>query len=331
MIFDMATFNTRMMNRMQNPLIQAVNRSIHEMVEEILGKFPDAAFFIDKKGKNILHIAVECKDRKMYDYLKSKVHKEEMLAAMDSQGNTILHLATREGSSPNITHGPMNQMAWDVCWFKRICYDAPSHFLYHRNTDGKTASEIFEENHSRLREEAEKTVKDMNNALMLVATLVGTVNYATLFTIPGGFVEDPNSENFGRPSLFSSREGLGSDLRWFLGFTGVAIFSSLFSLATMLLIQLSRFSNLDFYLSLPYRFLGALIALFFSALATIFACVKAYKIIALGVNPNIFMWPTIIMLTLVGIDTAYPTTEYMIYALRCAFSFIGKESVSPPL
>ncbi|XP_052174629.1 uncharacterized protein LOC127789715 [Diospyros lotus] len=313
--------DSRMINRIiQNPLIQAVKHGIHELVEEIIRKFPDAAFFVDKDGKNILHLVVECKDRKLYDYLKPKVHKDEMLAAMDNRGNTVLHLATLEGSSPSIIHGHMNQMAWDVCWFKRICYDAPPHFLYHRNADGKTAREMFEESHSGLREKAEKTIKDMNNALMLVAALVGTVNYATIFTIPGGFVDDPNSKNFGRPSLFSTRDGCGCDLRWFLGFTGLALFSSLFSLATMVLIQLSRFCSDDFYLSLPFKFLAALFALFFSALATILACVKAYKIIDLEVNPNVFMWPAISMLTLLGIDTLWPTVEYILYAFCCAFS-----------
>ncbi|XP_052176575.1 uncharacterized protein LOC127790887 [Diospyros lotus] len=113
-----STIDSPKNNGMRNPLFQAVENSIQELVGEILEKFPDAAYTVDKNGKNILHIAVEKKDKRLYDYLKTKVRKDVMLTAMDNQGNTILHLATKQGNSPRIVLGHMNQMAWDVFWFK---------------------------------------------------------------------------------------------------------------------------------------------------------------------------------------------------------------------
>ncbi|XP_052175450.1 uncharacterized protein LOC127790190 [Diospyros lotus] len=264
-----STIDSSKNNRMRNPLIQAVENSIEELVEEILEKFPDAAYTVDKNGKNILHIAVVKKDKRLYDYLKTKVGKDVMLTAIDNQGNTILHLATKQGNSPRIVLGHMNQMAWDRIW-----YDSPPHFQYHRNFVGKTASELFQGNHVSLREKAEKALKDMNSELMLAVALLGTVNYATLFTVPGGFDDDNNSGSFGRPKFFSTKKE--DQLLSFLWYTEATLFSTLIALTTMLLIQLSRFTNDDFFMILPVRYLGSLAALFVSTIFTIAACAEAY-------------------------------------------------------
>ncbi|XP_052176283.1 uncharacterized protein LOC127790705 isoform X2 [Diospyros lotus] len=308
---------------MRNPLFQAVENSIEELVEEILERFPDAAYTVDENGKNVLHIAVEKKDKRLYDYLKTKVQEDVMLTAMDNQGNTILHLATKQGNGPRIVLDYMTHMAWDVCWFKRIWYDSPPNFQYHRNIDGKTAFELFQENHVSLREKAEKTLKDMNNGLMLVATLIGAVNYATLFTIPGGFVDDKNSASFGRPKFFSTKKE--DQVLSFLWYTGVALFSALIALTAMLLIQLSRFTNNDFFMILPVRYLGSLAALFISTIFTIAACAQAYVIIEINVNPYKVMWPAIGFLIFISTDVVYRTFHYLYFAFCCSVLFAGRE------
>lgn len=87
-------------------------------MKEILGKFPEAAYCIDSNGKNIFHIAVEKKDEIMYQFLKKNVaRKEGMMAALDHDQNSILHLATEQGPNPRVPLGSLNQMAWDVYWF----------------------------------------------------------------------------------------------------------------------------------------------------------------------------------------------------------------------
>ncbi|CAL5403679.1 unnamed protein product [Camellia sinensis] len=271
-------------NRMKDPLILATKHGIHEMVEEILEKFPNVATTFDENGRNILHIAAQLRDRILYDYLKKTVnHAYRMMADVDKHGNTILHLTAYEckqghfltthfgpinrmswnvfwfeGKTPKeifeeqhkdmidkaekavkdingclmrdrilydylkktvnhayrmmadvdkhgntilhltayeckqghflTTHfGPINRMSWDVFWFECVQNDSHPHLIYHRNIEGKTPKEIFEEQHKDMIDKAEKAVKDINSCLMLVSTLIGTVNYAALFTIPGGF------------------------------------------------------------------------------------------------------------------------------------------------
>ncbi|XP_057486994.1 uncharacterized protein LOC130773076 [Actinidia eriantha] len=310
-------------NRMRNPLMLAAENSIQELVEKIIEKFPDAAYTIDGNGKNIFHIAVEQKDEKMYEFLKRNVRRDGMVEALDNEGNTILHLATKKGNSPRVLLGHLNQMAWDVCWLKRVWYDSPPHFQYIRNSTGKTASEIFEENHSDLRQNAEKALKDMNSGLLLTSALIGTVNYAAVFTIPGGIDQDRKSPYFSHPILYHSpRE---KDLLLFLWYTGVGLFSSLLALVAMVAIQLSRFCSNDFYMALPYRFVAALTSLFVSTVFTIAACFKAYNILDIKFNINVFMGPAFLVLCLFYFDTVYLTLNYMYFALRCSFSYRGQE------
>ncbi|KAI8556573.1 hypothetical protein RHMOL_Rhmol05G0264400 [Rhododendron molle] len=80
----------------RHPLLQAAENSILELAKEILGKFPEAAYCFDSNGKNIFHIAVENKDCTMYSFLKKNVaRKDWMMAALDHDQNSILHLAAK--------------------------------------------------------------------------------------------------------------------------------------------------------------------------------------------------------------------------------------------
>ncbi|XP_028078883.1 uncharacterized protein LOC114280709 [Camellia sinensis] len=145
------------------------------MAEEILEKFPNVASF-DENGRNILHIVAQLKDRIIYDHLKKTVnHADRMMTDVDNHGNTILHLAAYKYEKdlfPQNLFGPN---------------DSYPHLIYHRNIDGKTTNQVFEEEHGDAMKEAKKAIKDINSCLMLVFTITGTVNYAALFTIPGGF------------------------------------------------------------------------------------------------------------------------------------------------
>ncbi|CAK9184812.1 unnamed protein product [Ilex paraguariensis] len=69
-----------------------------------------------------------------------------------------------------------------------------SHPWHLRNIEGKAAEQLFEENHSVLREEVEKAAKHVSDNLIFVAILIGTINFAALFTVLGSF-----SQNTGIP------------------------------------------------------------------------------------------------------------------------------------
>ncbi|XAR54037.1 hypothetical protein NMG60_11029018 [Bertholletia excelsa] len=176
----------------RDPLIQAIEHDISEMVMEILQIFPDAATVLDKNGRNILHMVAERKNVTLYSYLKKTLnHTHKMLADVDSNENTILHFAANNHYYPRAIIGPLFSMMWDVFWFKLVEKDCHPALVSHRDHDHqKTAKELFDENHLDLKEKAIAAIKDMNNGFLVVSTVVGAVNFAALFTIPGGFDQD---------------------------------------------------------------------------------------------------------------------------------------------
>ncbi|CAL5420654.1 unnamed protein product [Camellia sinensis] len=215
-------------------------------------------------------------------------------------------------------------MTWDICWFKRVWYDSPPHFLYHENSNGMTAKELFEINHIDLRGKAEKAFKDMNNGLMLVTALIGTVNYAALFTIPGGYDQDNQSKTYGEPVLLI-RKDTQDDTVKFLWYISIALFSSLFALVAMLSIQLSRFRSNDFYIALPFKYIVAVTALACSTIFTITACFQAYILDRISFNSDSYMWPAGVLMALVYIDALYLTSYYMFFVIGCSFAYKGQE------
>ncbi|XP_058208724.1 uncharacterized protein LOC131321791 isoform X3 [Rhododendron vialii] len=260
--------------RAPDPLIQATKLGILELVMAILKKYPEAADSFDDNGRNILHISVELKHRFLYDYLMCSVaYKDRMLADIDFQGNTVMHMATcsekRPPRSPGVTDelianvhggqgntnfhvggkrgsvGVVNQMSWDVLWFKRVKHDSYPHLWHLRNVEGKSAEELFEENHSALREQAENAAKHVSNNLIVVAILIGTINFAALFTLPRGF-----DQNTGIPMLLKSNR---QEVQFFMAYIGLALFFPALSLATLMLIQLSQFDTTDFHVAIPVK------------------------------------------------------------------------------
>ncbi|KAG5543375.1 hypothetical protein RHGRI_016190 [Rhododendron griersonianum] len=277
-------WNRYLNDHMGSPIVEATKKGIIELVNEILRKFPEAAFSFDKnsrvsasgssqndKEKNILHIAVEQKDWNIYDLLKRKIELRDgmLVGDVDNHGNTILHLAAKLGtpSSRSVQRGHLYQMMWNICWFKHVSYNSPPHLWNLRNSVGKTAKEVFVKEHSEIREKAEKAVKDMNNGLMLIVALIGTVNFAALFTPPGGYRQ---SEGEGLPVF------LTDDMRMYYLHIFCGLLAAFVAFATMFSIQSCPFRSNDFYLDLPLRLLVAMGSLMLSVVFIALASRQVY-------------------------------------------------------
>ncbi|GFY84702.1 hypothetical protein Acr_03g0014760 [Actinidia rufa] len=163
----------------------------------------------------------------------------------------------------------------------------------------------------------------MNSGLMLTSALIGTVNYAAVFTIPGGIDQDRKSPYFSQPILYHGHKE--KDLLQFLWYTGVGLSFALIALVAMVAIQLSRFCSNDFYMALPFRFVAAMTALLVSTVFTTTACFTAYNILDVKLNINMNMGLTFSVMCLVYFDSVYLTLNYMYFALRCSFSYRGQE------
>ncbi|XP_027097106.1 uncharacterized protein [Coffea arabica] len=298
-------------NRLPDPLIQATRLGIIEVVQEILSVYPEASYTFDGKGRNILQIAVEKKKWVLYDYLMtSGSNMDRMLSAIDHEGNSIIHLAARLESPPSTPPGVFQQMMWEVLWFKWVLYDSYPYLWQLQNSDGKTAKQVFETNHASLREKAEKTVRSLANSVLIVSVLIGTINFAAIFTVPGGF-----DQKTGEAIFLNNRHWEFGLLMFYLA---GGLFSSLFTMGTLLVIIFLRFETDEFYLSLPFYYVTGVIAIFYSAVFTIVACCQALivqKVVITDFRPLLVFFFIYCLIAIVLMETSYVTFDYVYHLI----------------
>lgn len=124
---------------------------------------------------------------------------------------------------------------------------------------------LFIEEHRELKEKGEKWMKYTANACSIAATLIATVVFAAVFTMPGGV-----SSETGIPVFFKERA-----LKAFINGNALALFSSITSLLMFLSIMTSRYAEEDFLHVLPNRLSYGVFGLYFSIYSMLFAFCSA--------------------------------------------------------
>ncbi|KAF3648673.1 putative auxin-induced protein-like [Capsicum annuum] len=304
-----------------NPLIQASNLKINELAFEILEIYPEVVETLDEQKRNILHIAVEHKNRFLFGYVLKKVaHKDRMLADIDENGNTILHYAANVGSPFRTSSGEhfeeiwcvlsVFMMMWGILWFKHVKHHVHPRLWEVRNSKDMTAEELFERNHLHVRKEAEDAVRNLANSALILATLLCTVNFAAIFTVPGGF-----NQKTGLPILLQERK---HELWMLIFYLGAALISSVVTIGTLLSFILCKFYSDDFYISLPLRVIIAMVSVFYATTFSVLACVQTLNLDNIFLNKDVW-WLIIVMvvvgfiMTLIYIDLAFPIFDYLYY------------------
>ncbi|RWR75637.1 serine/threonine-protein phosphatase 6 regulatory ankyrin repeat subunit B-like protein [Cinnamomum micranthum f. kanehirae] len=96
---------------------------VKEIVEEILNEFPVAIHDEDADKKNVVLLAVENRQPKIYKLLRKKYHKshESVFQKVDKNGNSAIHLAATFGKNrPWRISSAAIQMQWDLKWYN-VC------------------------------------------------------------------------------------------------------------------------------------------------------------------------------------------------------------------
>lgn len=144
-----------------------------------------------------------------------------------------------------------------------------------QNEDGKSAQELFTEEHEKLAEAGEKWMKDTSNSCMIVSTLIATFVFAAAFTVPGG-----NNGDNGVPIFLWTNAFLV-----FVVSDSLALFSSVTSLLMFFSILTARYAEEDFLELLPKKLIWGLASLFFS-IATLMIAFGATIYIVLNERLN---------------------------------------------
>ncbi|KAE8725838.1 Ankyrin repeat-containing protein, putative isoform 2 [Hibiscus syriacus] len=249
-------------------LFIATEFGVVELVAELIQSYPDLIWRVDEDSRSIFHIAVIHRQEKIFRLINDiGAHKDMIVAYKDENKNKnnhcILHLAAKIAPPDrlNIVSGAALQMQRELLWFKEVGKNVQPLYKEMRDVNGKTPRMLFAEEHVELVKEGEKWMKSTASSCMLVATLITTVMFAAIFTVPGG-----NDNIRGTPIYLESKSFIV-----FAMADAFALFSSVTSILMFLSILTSRYAEEDFFRLLPQRLIVGLATLFLSIAAMLVA------------------------------------------------------------
>ncbi|CAI9781201.1 unnamed protein product [Fraxinus pennsylvanica] len=240
----------------ETALLVAAKNGVVEMVEKIIKLFPVAINDMNTSKKNIVVLAVENRQPRVYRFLLEKTTmKETIFQKVDVHGNSALHLAAKLGDRrPWLIPGSALQMQWEIKWYEFVKKSMPLHFFVRQNEENKTAREIFTESHNELVKSGVEWLSNTSKSCSVVAALIATVAFATSTNFPGSFKEENNKPTLANEPVFTA----------FSIASLVALYFSVTSLVMFLAILTSRYQEKDFAKDLPTKLLVGLTTLFVS-------------------------------------------------------------------
>lgn len=254
-----------LLTRPSLPLIIAAEFGIVELVTELVSSHPDLLWKVDEQCRNIFHVAVMYRREKIFGLIHDLgAHKDMITTYKDPDNNhNLLHLAGKLApvDQLNRVSGAALQMQRELLWFKEVEKTVHPLSKQMRDKNGRTPRMLFTEEHRALVKEGEDWMKSTASSCMLVATLITTVMFAAIFTVPGG-----TDNNSGVPILLKSNA-----FTTFAIADAFALFSSVTSILMFLSILTSRYAEEDFFESLPKRLIIGLTTLFLSIASMLIA------------------------------------------------------------
>ncbi|KAK7387849.1 hypothetical protein VNO78_22645 [Psophocarpus tetragonolobus] len=266
----------------ESAILIAAKMGVNEMVEKILDTFPVAIHDVDSDNKNVVLLAIENRQPRVYKLLtKRNLVKESAFRHIDNQGNSALHLAARYREyRPWRVPGAAMQMQWEYKWYKLVKNSMPPNFYARYNKEGQTAKQVFINTHESLVREGRKWLSKTSESCTLVAALVATVAFTTSTAIPGGV-----NEVTGVPVLSGQPA-----FKVFAVASLAALCSSVTALVLFLLILTSRFQEKDVATDLPRKLLLGMTSLWTSIASILVSfCAGHYFIIEDGMKSAVYL------------------------------------------
>ncbi|WVZ20522.1 hypothetical protein V8G54_007844 [Vigna mungo] len=249
---------------LSRPLFIAAEFGIPEIVIELLHSYPDLLWKVDSQNRSLFHIAIVYRQEKIFNMIyEIGAHKDLITSYRDNNNHNILHLAGKLAPSDqlHVVSGAALQMQRELLWFKEVEKIIQPLLKEMKDSEGRTPQMLFTEEHKALAKEGEKWLKNTASSCMLVSTLITTVMFAAIFTVPGG-----NNNNNGYPIFMHT-----TSFKVFALSDAIGLFSSVVSILMFLSILTSRYAQEDFLVSLPKRLSVGIATLFFSIITMLIA------------------------------------------------------------
>ncbi|WRX19036.1 PGG domain - like 10 [Theobroma cacao] len=287
---DVAQFDQ---SSVHQAMLNAAQRGVTEFIVEVIKPNIDLLMVLDEERRNIFQIAVAHRQEKVFSLIYGlDAIKYPLIAYTDRDYNNMLHLAGQLS--------PQSQEVEGII---------PPMLKQHTNKEGETPYEAFDRSHANLVKEGEKWMKDIAQTSTIVGTLIITIMFAALFTVPGGPDQDT-----GVPLLLTKKL-----FKIFIISDSISLFASTTSVLIFVGILTSRYTAPDFLKSLPNKLIIGLSSLFISIVAmmvsfssTVIIMVKGQLEIVIpivllaGIPIGLFVWLQFPLLVKIFISTYGP-------------------------
>ncbi|KAJ0710497.1 putative PGG domain-containing protein [Helianthus annuus] len=239
------------------PILEAASQNAYKVVSEILKRSPEAIQTKEKKGYDIIQLAIIHRSEKIYNLIYENGERKNLYRTYeDSSMNNILHLTGKLAPSSvlNQRRGAALQLQRELQWLQEVKKLVIPTYTTKENDFKETPDIVFTREHEKLVKEAEQWMKTTAESFSIAAALIATIVFAAAITVPGGTIQDR-----GYPML-RNREA-------FIIFAisdAISLFASSNALLVFLSILTARFAEKDFLVSLPRQLLIGLFSLLLS-------------------------------------------------------------------
>ncbi|KAK2987144.1 hypothetical protein RJ640_019704, partial [Escallonia rubra] len=243
----------------ETPILIAAKNGITEIVQKILEDFPAAVHDVNSDKKNIVLLAAENKQPRVFKLLLKRIFNRDIVfRSVDKDGNSALHLAAMLGKHrPWQIPGPAFQMQWELKWYEFVKDSMPPHINPHNNNCGMMPDDVFTDTHKDLVKDGREWLTKIAESCLVVVAVVTTVAFTTYATVPGGIKQESGAPTLGNRLAF--------DIFAFSSL--LALCFSVTSLVMCLAILMSRYQLADFRKDLPRKLFAGLTLLFASIAA----------------------------------------------------------------
>ncbi|XAR57338.1 hypothetical protein NMG60_11025440 [Bertholletia excelsa] len=198
-------------NENNTPLHLAAASGRKYIMADLLSYSPDCWAIVNKKGYNVLHVAVDMEQEDILLYIERSPILRFLINQQDKDGNTPLHLLVEKQKTKchrllahrladlsifnNKNLMPMNVIPGDVFPFYPGRRNIVEDDFNNIKNYSKMRHNIEEKRKARQQKwkEYKETMKKMGETHLIVATLVTTIAFTAAFTIPGGYDGNPGS------------------------------------------------------------------------------------------------------------------------------------------
>ncbi|KAI3952748.1 hypothetical protein MKW92_044113 [Papaver armeniacum] len=255
-------------------VIYTARYGIIEYFKELINSCPGLIHTVsnDKDGIVLFHEAVLARQHKIYNFISQMGVKNDLALRTSLTNNNMLHLAgfLAPMSQLERVSGAALQMQREIQWFLEVEQMVQPKLREMRNDQLKTPREVFREEHKALVKEGQAWLKETSQACMVVSTLIATVMFAAVFTLPGG-----NNQDTGTPILLKTRS-----FYIFIIADSLSLFASCTSILMFVALLTARYGERDFLKSLPRKLVLGLASLFIS-IATMMTAFAAALVMVL--------------------------------------------------